>query len=174
MRNITSIRFPNGIHHERDSVMKKMTPRFRHFAMFALLLTLSASLIAQGKHDRDDHDNPGHGGMPPGQAKHMEEGRRMPPGQEKHYFRDEDRDRFYAHYRVDADRWRGRRRPVFVVGQPIVRTYVVQPVPRSVWVNMAPPPPNCQYGYYGGYVVAYNPATRVVADVMDIVGAVTH
>jgi hypothetical protein len=29
-----------------------------------------------------------------------------------------------------------------------------------------------QYGYYGGYVVAYNPATRIVADVLDLVVAV--
>ena len=173
----------------------RMTPRFRRFATLALLLTLSTALIAQGKHDRDDKDNPGHGGMPPGQAKkydrddrgrddrglppgqqkRLEEGRGLPPGQAKKYFRDEDRDGFYRHYRVDADRWRDRRRPVFVVGQPIVRTYVIQPVPRSVWVTVAaPPPPNCQYGYYGGYVVAYNPTTRVIADVLDLVDAVRH
>jgi len=99
----------------------------------------------------------------------------MPPGQAKKYFRDDNRDYFYSHYRVDVDRWHDRRRPVFVVGQPIVKTYVVQPVPRSVWVNVAaPPPPNCQYGYYGGYMVAYNPTTRVIADVLDLVDVAAH
>ena len=95
----------------------------------------------------------------------------MPPGQAKKYFHDQDRGRFYAHYRGDADLWRDRRRPVFVVGQPIARTYAVRVVPRSVWANVvAPPPPGYQYGYYGGYVVAYNPTTRILADVLDIVG----
>lgn len=115
----------------------------------------------------------GNGGMPPGQAKkYGDSDRAMPPGQAKKYFRDQDRAQFYAHYRSDASRWRGRRRPVFVPGQVISRTYVVQPVPRSYWVNVTPPPPpGYQYGYYEGYVVAYNPATRVIADVLDLVAA---
>ena len=164
----------------------QMTQRFRHIAMYALLLSLSPVLIAQGhsgkdrdngppgqakKQDRDDRGRDDRG-LPPGQAKRLDEGKGLPPGQAKKYFRAEDRDGFYTHYREDADRWRERRRPVFVVGAPIVRTYVVQPVPRSVWVNVAaPPPPGYQYGYYGGYVVAYNPTTRIVADVLDLVDA---
>jgi len=154
----------------------QINQRFRHLAMYALV-SLSPMLIAQG-HSDHDRDNPGHGGMPPGQAKkydhddHGRDHRGMPPGQAKKYFHDQDRDRFYSHYRVDADRWRDRRRPVFVVGRPIERTYVVRPVPRAVWVNVEPPPPpGYQYGYYGGYVVAYNPTTRIIADVLDIVGA---
>jgi len=111
--------------------------------------------------------------MPPGQAKKMD-GRGMPPGQAKKYFRDQDRGRFYTYYRQDADRWRGRRRPVFVPGQYIARTYVVQPVPQAYWVNVEPPPPpGYQYGYYEGYVVAYSPTTRVIADVLDLVAAAT-
>jgi hypothetical protein len=136
------------------------------------------------KHDRGDQ------GMPPGQAKkYGDDGRGMPPGQAKKYgyaergmppgqakkvFRDQDRVNFYSHYRRDADRWRGHRRPVFVPGQVIERTYFVQPVPRTYWVGVAPsPPPGYQYGYYEGYVVAYDPTTRVIADVMDIVSATT-
>jgi hypothetical protein len=113
--------------------------------------------------------------MPPGQAKkYGDDGKGMPPGQAKKYFRDEDRDHFYAHYRQDADRWRSRRRPVFVPGQYIERQYVVQPVPRAYWVGVAaPPPPGYAYGYYGGYVVAYNPTTRIIADVLDLVVATT-
>lgn len=145
-----------------------MTRRFRHLAMYALLLSLSSALIAQGPQGRDRDNNPGHGGTPPGQVKKDDRG--LPPGQAKRYFRDEDRGRFYTQYRQDADRWRGRKRPVFVVGQPMARAYVVRPVPRSLWVNMTPPPPGFQYGYYGGYVVAYNPTTRIISDVLDIVG----
>lgn len=167
----------------------RITPRFRHSALLALLLSIAFPVFAQGnsdhgrdnngqdkKHNRDNQDQGNRGdqgdrGMPPGQAKRYDEGRGMPPGQAKKYFHDQDRDRFYSHYRSDADRWRGRRRPVFVVGEPIARTYAVRVVPRSVWINVvAPPPPGYQYGYYGGYVVAYNPATRIIADVLDIVG----
>ena len=171
----------------------KFSLRFRTLAMCALLLSLSAGAFAKD-HDHDkDKDNPGHGGMPPGQAKkydnddrdgrglppgqvkHMEEGRALPPGQAKKYFRYEDRDVFYSRYHDDADRWRSRRRPVFVVGQPYAVGYVVQPVPRSVWVNVTvAPPPGYQYGYYGGYMVAYNPTTRIIADVLDIADAVRH
>jgi hypothetical protein len=131
---------------------------------------------------------PGHGGVPPGQAKKNgggDEGmppgqakkngggeKGMPPGQAKKYFRDQDRSHFYSYYQKDVGRWRGHRRPLFVPGQYIARTYVVQPVPRTYWVNVTPPPPpGYQYGYYEGYVVAYNPTTRVIADVLDLVAA---
>lgn len=150
----------------------QMTSRFRRFAVSALLLTLSSPLLI-AQHDHDD-DNPGHGGMPPGQAKKYDHGDRddhdghrgLPPGQAKKYFRDEDRDRYYAHYRADVEHWRGRQRPVFVVGQPIARTYIIQPVPQSMWA--APPPPGYTYGYYGGFVVAYNPTSRIIGDVLDL------
>lgn len=159
-----------------------MVPRVCRLALQIVLVGFSATtLVAQ----------PGHGGMPPGQAKkygddgmppgqakkYGEDGRAMPPGQAKKYgdwrFRDDDRDRFYSHYREDAERWRGRRRPVFVPGELIPRTYVVHIVPPSYWAGVPPPPPGYQYGYYDGYVVAYNPATRVIGDVLDLIGAAT-
>jgi len=130
--------------------------------------------MAQGPPGRDpDNRPPGHGGVPPGQAKKYGRGDKgMPPGQAKKYFRDEDRQHFYSYYRQDADRWRGGRRPVFVPGQYIAREYIVRPVPRAYWVEVAPPPPpGYQYGYYEGYVVAYNPTTRIIADVLDLVAA---
>ena len=140
--------------------------RLKGLAVGAVLLVTVAASVAQGPP----------GGMPPGQAKKQGYGG-MPPGQAKKYsdfrFRNEDRGRFYAHYRGDADRWRGRRRPTFVPGQYIPGGYVVRPVPRSYWVGTPPPPPGYQYGYYDGYVVAYSPTTRIIADVMDLVGAAT-
>jgi hypothetical protein len=114
--------------------------------------------------------------MPPGQAKKHGHDEGMPPGQaKKFHFRDEDRGHFYAHYREDADRWRGHHRPVFVPGHYVPQSYYVRPVPQSYWVGAVPaPPPGYSYGYYQGYVVAYNPTTRIIADVIDIVGAATH
>jgi hypothetical protein len=172
--------------------MKATTPLTR-FVLSAFLLATAGIGVAQGPPGQDSYNPPpGHGGVPPGQAKkhggdddHMPPGQAkkyrgddMPPGQAKKYredyrFRGEDRGRFYAHYRSDADQWRGRRRPVFVTGRVVPREYVIQTVPQTYWVGAPPPPPGYQYGYYGGYVVAYNPTTRIVADVLDLVGAVT-
>jgi hypothetical protein len=169
----------------------KATPPLTRFVLGTLLFATAGIGIAQGPPGRDyDNPPPGHGGVPPGQAKkhghdddHMPPGQAkkyrdgdMAPGQEKKYRRDyhfesEDRGRFYSYYRGDADRWRGRRRPVFVTGRVVPREYVIQAVPQTYWVSA--PPPGYQYGYYGGYVVAYNPTTRIIGDVLDLVGAVT-
>ena len=170
--------------------MKATTP-LTGFVLGAFLFTTAGIAVAQGPPGRDpDNPPPGHGGVPPGQAKkhgdedgppgqakkHEYDG--MPPGQAKKYrgdyhFQSDDRGRFYAHYRSDADQWRGRRRPVFVTGRAIPREYVVVTVPQSYWVGAPPPPPGYQYGYYGGYVVAYDPTTRIIGDVLDLIGAVT-
>ena len=157
--------------------MKATTP-LTGFVLGAFLFTTAGITVAQGPPGRDpDNPPPGHGGVPPGQAKKYGDDR-MPPGQAKKYrgdyhFQSDDRGRFYAHYRSDADQWRGRRRPVFVTGRAIPREYVVVTVPQSYWVGAPPPPPGYQYGYYGGYVVAYDPTTRIIGDVLDLVGAVT-
>jgi hypothetical protein len=171
-------------------MMNTMTHLTR-FALKVILLTATGISVAQGPPGHDpDNPPPGHGGVPPGQAKkhgdddrdHVPPGQakkydgdHVPPGQAKKYRNDyhfvsDDRARFYSHYRSDADQWRHRKRPVFVTGHGIPREYVMQPVPQAYWVGTTPPPPpGYQYGYYGGYVVAYNPATRIVADVLDLV-----
>ena len=173
--------------------MKATTPLTR-FVLSTFLLATAAIGVAQGPPGQDPYNPPpGHGGVPPGQAKkhghddddHMPPGQakkygyeHVPPGQAKKYredyhFHGEDRGRFYVYYRGDADQWRYRRRPVFVTGRVVPREYVIQPVPQTYWVSQPPPPPGYQYGYYGGYVVAYNPTTRIVADVLDLVAAAT-
>lgn len=154
--------------------MPKVPWLYRAVVVLATVLFTVAGM-AQGPPGRDrDNPPPGHGGIPPGQAKKHAEGKPMPPGQAKKYgdfrFRDQDGARFYAHYRGDVDRWRGHRRPVFVPGQPIAIEYAIRTVPQAYWVSdVPPPPPGCRYGYYRGYVVAYDPATRIVADVLDLV-----
>ncbi len=173
--------------------MKATTPLTR-FVLSTFLLATAGIGVAQGPPGQDPYNPPpGHGGVPPGQAKkhghddddHMPPGQakkygyeHVPPGQAKKYrddyhFHNEDRGRFYGYYRSDADHWRGRRRPVFVTGRVVPREYVIQAVPETYWVGEPPPPPGYQYGYYGGYVVAYNPTTRIVADVLDLVAAAT-
>ena len=97
----------------------QMTPRFRQFAMYALMLSLTPVLIAQG-HSDHDRDNRGHDRVPPGQAKkydhddhdrdnHGRDERRMPPGQAKKYGCGNS-----AWY----PRHRSSRRPVYYPNQP--------------------------------------------------------
>jgi hypothetical protein len=156
------------------------SPRNRQFTRFTLsvlLFAVAGVAVAQGPPGRDPNNPPpGHGGVPPGQAKKQGYGK-MPPGQAKKYddwrFRNEDRDHFYSYYRSDANRWKGRKRPVFVPGYVIPQGYYVRAVPQTYWQGVPPPPPGYQYGYYDGYVVAYNPTTRIVADVLDLVSAAT-
>jgi len=166
--------------------LRTTTPLTR-FLFCAVLFSIAVAGVAQGPPGQDPYNPPpGHGGVPPGQAKKQGNGGmppgqakkydgNVPPGQAKKWFREEDRPRFYSYYRGDADHWKGnkKKRPVFVVGQPVPQAYVVQPMPQSYWVGAPPPPPGYQYGYYGGYAVVYSPTTRMVADVMDLIGAAT-
>lgn len=142
-----------------------------------LFAVAASAAIAQGPPGRDSNNPPpGHGGVPPGQAKKYDNGHGNGHGngngnQNDWRFQNNQRDRFYSHYQRDADRWRGnRRRPNFARGQAIPSSYRMQPVPQSYWQG-APPPAGYQYGYYDGYVVAYNPTTRIIADVLDLVTA---
>jgi len=91
------------------------------------------------------------------------------------HFRGQDRGRFESHYRGDINRWRhARNRPRFYRGYRIPSNYRIRIVPRSYYVGMPPPPPGYQYGYYDGYVVAYDPTTRIIADVMDLVASAAN
>lgn len=157
-------------------MLKEMFRRGAHYAfsltMGALLIGMTGAVLAQGPPGRDPYNPPpGHGGIPPGQAKKQGYDH-VPPGHAKNddwRFRQDDRNHFYSHYRHDADHWKGRKRPVFVRGQAIPRNYTIQPVPQSYWQGVPPPPPGYRYGYSDGYVVAYDPTTRIVADVLDLV-----
>jgi Ni/Co efflux regulator RcnB len=90
-------------------------------------------------------------------------------------FRDQDRGNFQSHYSKDVNRWRQRPqgRPQFTRGQRVPSNYRFQTVPQSYYRDAPPPPAGYRYGYYDGYVVAYNPTTRIIADVLDLVGAAT-
>lgn len=152
--------------------------RFRTAIIPILALGMSTA-IAQGP-------PPGHG---PDHGQDHGQGRGNAYGHDKHdnghdgrengpdfRFQDDHRARFESHYHKDVDRWRQHpdRRPRFERGQRIPTTYVIRPVPRNYYVNVPPPPPGYQYGYYDGYVVAYNPTTRIIADVLDLVAAATR
>jgi len=154
---------------EKGKKMYSPLKSLRAALLFAAAVTASA--YAQPGHGQPP---PGHGGIPPGQAKKMDGN--IPPGQAKKMdwrFRGDEREHFRGYYERDVRRWEGRHRPNFYAGYTIPRAYVVQAVPPAYYSSLQPPPPGYRYGYYEGYVVAYDPTTRVIADVVDLVGAFT-
>jgi Ni/Co efflux regulator RcnB len=148
-------------------------------AMVPLLSMAVGVAAAQGndrdRNDRhDDHHDNGNRGNQQGRGNSDHEDRGDHGNDFR--FRDQDRGNFQSHYNRDVDRWRRRPqgRPQFVRGQQIPPNYRFQPVPRAYYSNVPPPPMGYQYGYYDGYVVAYNPTTRIIADVLDLVTAATR
>jgi Ni/Co efflux regulator RcnB len=108
----------------------------------------------QSQHHNDSHGNDNHNDN---------------HGRPDYHFQGNDRAAFQQHYGRDANRWRNRRnRPHFSAGQSIPRNYAIRPVPSSYYRGVPPPPPGYRFGYYDGYVVSYNPATRIIADVLDL------
>jgi Ni/Co efflux regulator RcnB len=163
--------------------MKALTglKRIMHLALLPVLATAVGVAAAQGPQGHDDHDqnrgsqnnndNRNNGGHD--QGNQGNQGNRGNQGNQNNNFRfrDQDRSNFQSHYSRDINRWRRspQGRPQFAPGQRIPNNYRFQSVPSSYYRNAPPPPPGYQYGYYDGYVVAYNPTSRIIADVLDLV-----
>lgn len=129
-----------------------------------LALAVGSGAFAQDRQD-DHRDNRGN----------QHDDRRGDDRARDFHFNDQHRERFAQHYRGDADHWRDRHdRARFERGERIPAGYRIQPVPAGYYRDVPPPPRGYRYGYYEGYVVAYDPTTRVVGDVLDLVGAATH
>lgn len=133
-------------------------------AVFAL--AAAGSGIAQ---HRDGNGN-GHGNGRP-QDQHQQGPQQN--NQQGYHFRPEDRDQFRGHYQSSVNRYQNHpdNRRMWSAGQQLSSTDVrrFQPVPRSYYNNVPPPPPGYRFGYYNGNVYAYNPTTRIIADVLDLV-----
>lgn len=86
-------------------------------------------------------------------------------------FRPEDRDQFRGHYQANLNRYQIHpdQRRQWLAGQQLSYTDIrrFQPVPRNYYRDI--PPPGYRLGYYDGNVYAYNPTTRIIADVLDLV-----
>jgi Ni/Co efflux regulator RcnB len=148
--------------------IRSMVVTFTRLAIASVLMASVGVAVAQ------DHGNPhddGYHGNPHDNGSH---GNPHDKGRDFH-FRDQDRGQFESHYSKDISRWRGNpHRPRFVRGQRVPASYRFQPVPRAYYANVPPPPVGYQYGYYDGYVVAYNPTSRIIADVLDLAAAATR
>jgi Ni/Co efflux regulator RcnB len=92
------------------------------------------------------------------------------------HFRDQDKQQLQSHYKSDVNRYHAHPegRPQFSRGQRAPDNVRFQPVPSSYRRGMPAPPSGYQYGYSNGYVVAYNPTTRIIGDAIDLVDAATH
>jgi len=90
-------------------------------------------------------------------------------------FRSEDRGHFRGYYQGNIRQWQQRpeRRHHIRAGEQLPSDYRsrLRSMPVSYYRSMPPPPRGYRFGYYDGYVVAYNPTTRIVADVLDLVDA---
>ncbi|WP_213806001.1 hypothetical protein [Granulicella sp. dw_53] len=149
---------------------RSLTGRFIRLAMVPFLAAAVGVAVAQGPPGHDDHGNNGNNGNRGNDNRGNDNHGNQ--GNNNFRFRDQDRGNFQSHYSKDVSRWRNKPqgRPHFTAGQRIPNNYHFQPVPRSYY-NNAPPPPGYQYGYYDGYVVAYDPTSRIIADVLDLVVA---
>ena len=97
-------------------------------------------------------------------------------GRAEYHFRTEDRDHFRPHYERDIRQWRQHpdRRHHFRAGERLPKGVRLKSVPTSYYRTLPPPPPGYRFGYYDGYVVAYNPTTQIVADILDLVDAAVN
>jgi Ni/Co efflux regulator RcnB len=121
----------------------------------------------QHRNDRNDNNNA------------RVQGQNDRQGGHDYHFRDEDRNRFSAHYRSNLRQYEQHpdRRHQIRAGERLPSDYRtrLKPVPQSYYRGVPPPPPGYRFGYYDGYVVAYDPTTQIVADVLDLVNtAVNH
>jgi len=150
--------------------------------ILAAVFTVAAAGAGFAQHDdqHDDHDK----GQQKAQQQHDDHGNGRPHAQQQqresqqnnnqgYHFRQEDRDQFRGHYQGSINRYKnnpGNRRQ-WAAGQQLSYTDVqrFQPVPQNYYRDVPPPPPGYRFGYYNGNVYAYNPTTRIIADVLDLV-----
>lgn len=130
----------------------------RIFFGFCLSAVAAAGPVFAAAHDDDEREK--HGG------KH---GR----GRADHHFRPEDARYLRQYYRGPADLPPGLRKKYYRTGKlPPGWEKRLQPFPPVVVQRLPPLPPNCGRGYLDGFAVVYDRRTRVILDVMDLIGAV--
>ncbi len=160
-----------------QSLPERNTLNRRYFS--ALFLASAAACftlpaVAQGNsgkhgkgHDQEDEDRGnGHGnGHAYGHYKH----------QDQRYFRDQDRDDVARYYDGPRNLPPGLRKKYYRNGTlPPGWQKRFRPMPPVLIQELPPIPYGYQRGYYDGYAVVVDPRTRIIYDVMDIVGALSN
>ena len=144
-----------------------VTKSLRGIVFGAALAALAGTTVAQDR-PRDDR------GRPEDQRRANDRDRNE--GRDEYHFRAEDRDHFRPHYEKDVRKWsqHSDRRHQFRAGERLPSGVRLRAVPSSYYRTLPPPPRGYRFGYYDGYVVAYNPTTQIVADVLDLVNAAVN
>jgi Ni/Co efflux regulator RcnB len=140
----------------------------RHYLTTVLLggafALLTSDAKAQGRDRGHENDNRGHDNDHDDHSNYR--------------FRPEDRSHFASHYQKDLRQWQQHpdKRHHISPGAKLPSDYRsrLKAVPSSYYRTLPPPPPGYRFGYYDGYVVAYNPTTQIVADVLDLVNAAVN
>ena len=78
--------------------------------------------------------------------------------------------RLRRYFNSDMGRINRARRHRFLAGGYFPRQYVtyIQPIPPDIMGYLPAAPPGYALGYYDGYAVAYDPATYLIASVLDL------
>jgi Ni/Co efflux regulator RcnB len=144
--------------------------RYLHGIVLAAALAVFAGITVAQERPRDDR------GRPEDQRRRGDDRDHANEGRGEYHFRAEDRDHFSPHYEKDIRQWRQHsdRRHNFRAGERLPNGVHLKSVPTSYYRNLPPPPPGYRLGYYDGYVVAYNPTTQIIADVLDLVNAAVN
>lgn len=146
-----------------------MTKRITGWMLAAALTMGASAMVAQryDDHHNGRHDNGNHNGW----NNNNNHGNNY----RDYHFGNNDRNRWASHYSSDIRRYqrnpRLRHNYDFRRGGRIPAGVRFRAVPSSYYRGMAPLPPGYRYGYYDGYVVAYDPTTQIIADVMDLVAS---
>jgi Ni/Co efflux regulator RcnB len=147
----------------------KLTKYLQGIVLGSALAVFAGTTVAQDR-PRDDR------GRPEDQKQRGDDRDHHNEGRADYHFRTEDRDHFSPHYQKDIKQWRQHpdRRHNFRAGERLPSGVRLKSVPTSYYRTLPPPPPGYRLGYYDGYVVAYNPTTQIVADVLDLVSAAVN
>lgn len=116
----------------------------------------------RGRGPRQDHGQQARGRGP-------RQGR-GPQGRPGYQFRSQDVSRLRQYYGGRLGRIDRHHRAYFAPGGYIPGYYrgYLRPVPPDMLGYLPPPPPGYAIGYYNGYCVVYNPATYLIASVLNL------
>jgi Ni/Co efflux regulator RcnB len=87
----------------------------------------------------------------------------------EYHFRQEDAPKLRQHYK-NVERVDVAHRGALVAGEQLPADWHkhIRPVPVAVVRELPAPPAGYVFGYYDGYCVVYDPATALIADVIDL------
>jgi len=142
----------------------------RIFFGFCLSAVAAAGPVFAVAHDDGEREK--HGGKH-GHGHDDQGGDERGRGRADRHFRPEDAGYLRQYYRGPADLPPGLRKKYYRTGKlPPGWEKRLQPFPPVVVQRLPRLPPNCGRGYLDGFAVVYDRRTRVILDVMDLIGAV--